>query len=525
MINKTKSDPIEPFTVREKVIIQAAKESFAFFIQQVFPKSFEGDLFEMADYEETGEKHPFSLGEIHYYWAKIVQENPRVCILAPRMHLKSTILNHAFCMWQMFKATGRRKQGIVVSYNDDLARNHTKTIKELIRLNPFTRFWVDNKPTSESVVDYDVKFDEDSKGVHCTIDPYGVFGNLRGRHPNWLVCDDILTDFKNNMETTQISAINTVFRSSLSSLPNKNEPLLVIGTPQSYDDTLYMLSKNTNYVWGRFPAEDASKGEEYTLWPEKFNKERLKWQKKDVGPNAYEVEYLLVPALAVNSFLPQAAVEACVDPEMPMCDLNVPFVNPNNWSVYGGMDIGKEVHPTHISVGIVAPTGDIIQVYQKFLDGMDYRQQAKVVTQIVNHFGIKRFYFDATRGEFEDRVMSKKVLGKKFNKRLKQALALSMESRIFAEGEEPRIVLLDDQRQVRQMVAVDKELQSIETPEGHGDAFWSNALMIRAAEDGPVVTFLGDAQDTFGSRGMYKLPANLQQYSPVEAAKVYSQPK
>ena len=44
-----------------------------------------------------------------------------------------------------------------------------------------------------------------------------------------------------------------------------------------------------------------------------------------------------------------------------------------------------------------------------------------------------------------------------------------------------KIVLLADDRQKRQILNCDNDLKSMDTPEGHGDSFWSNALAIDAA--------------------------------------------
>jgi len=35
----------------------------------------------------------------------------------------------------------------------------------------------------------------------------------------------------------------------------------------------------------------------------------------------------------------------------------------------------------------------------------------------------------------------------------------------------------------------------VEVDDGHGDAFWSTALAVKAAEDGPAITVLGDWND------------------------------
>lgn len=43
--------------------------------------------------------------------------------------------------------------------------------------------------------------------------------------------------------------------------------------------------------------------------------------------------------------------------------------------------------------------------------------------------------------------------------------------------------LLDDPRQTNQMLAVNNQLQAIESPQGHGDSFWSVALALPEREE------------------------------------------
>jgi len=480
-----------PFSKKDMAVITAAQASFQFFLAYVYPRSFDGKKFRMADKQY----HEFSLGKAHFVWAKIVEENPRVCILAPRAHLKSTIINHAFSFWKLFRAN-QNVDGIVMSYKDTLAQEHVIKIKEAIVNNPYCRFWVDNKPRAESVVDFKISFGTDREW-RGQIDPYGIMSAVRGLHPKFLICDDILSDFANALEPTQIRRIDTIFRQSLESLPDEGDSLVVIGTPQSYEDTLYKLRNNPEYVWAKFPAE---LGDGRTLWPEKFDMERLKRTRRRVHDTAYEVEYMLVPVLAVNSFIPQAVVETNCDPLLRAAKLSEPFNQTGTLGMYGGMDVGKNVHPTHVSIAALMPTGDLVQVYQEFLDGMDYRAQAKHVRRLIEHFNIKRFYYDSTRSEMDDRNMPKRAIGVTFTQRSKAQMALAMEARFYADGDEPGIVLLEDRRQTSQIVAVDRLLKSIQTKDGHGDAFWSIALMIRAADDGPVMAILGDAQGMFGQR-------------------------
>lgn len=480
----------KPFNAQEIATIKKAKDSFATFLLLVFPESFRGQKFMMAD----GKKHPFTLSKIHYIWADLVQNNPRICILAPRAHLKSTILTQAFGFWNIFKAD-KNVEGVVVSYKEDLAKKHVSMIKDFVRDNPYCRFWTDRKHVSDGVIDYDVKFAEHEKPFQCSVDPYGIMSAMRGRHPNFVICDDILSDFSNPLEPTEIRHIDQIYRSVIESMPDESEPLVLVGTPQSFEDTLYRLRYNSEYVWARFPAE-ISEGQ--TLWPEKFDWSRLRRTENRIHSDAYRVEYLLEPAMAVNSFLSQEAIDANVDPQLKSLSLDEPFENPHNYPVYAGMDVGREVHPSHISVGIKVPDGTLVQVYQQFLDGADYNTQAKLVNRIIDHFNVQRFYYDNTRGELKDRHLSRRAIGLPFSTKLKGHMALLLEARMYAASNESGIILLNDKRQIKQLAGVNRELKSIETSEGHGDSFWSIALMCKACEDGPRMKILGDASGLFG---------------------------
>ena len=44
--------------------------------------------------------------------------------------------------------------------------------------------------------------------------------------------------------------------------------------------------------------------------------------------------------------------------------------------------------------------------------------------------------------------------------------------------ENNEVELLNDRRMLDQILVVDNDLQALETPEGHGDSFWSIALAL-----------------------------------------------
>jgi len=402
-------------------------------------------------------------------------------------------------MWLMMRAE-HPTTGIIISYKEQLAEEHTKKIKGLVRNNKYFRFWIDRKHTADSIINYDVRWSEDEEGIECRINPYGILSGMRGLHPNFVIADDILSDFSNPLDPKEIYHIDDIFRAVVESLPDESEPLVVVGTPQSYEDTLYLLRNNPSYVWGRFPAEI---DKERTLWPEKFDMSRLERTRNTLRrknkEDAYQVEYLLIPRQTVNSFLDAEAVNLCVERDMPYASLILPFENPYNYPVYGGLDVGKHAHPSHISIGMVVPGGDMVQIYEQFWDNVNYGTQAKAINRIIKHFNVQRFYYDNTRAELEDRHLSKRAMPMAMGQKRRGQIATSLEARVYADFEEPGLVLLHNPRQTKQLLLVDRELKSIETEDGHGDSFWSIAMMCKAADDGPRIELLGDAQGIWGA--------------------------
>ncbi|MGD0765429.1 MAG: hypothetical protein ABR978_03915 [Dehalococcoidia bacterium] len=193
---------------------------------------------------------------------------------------------------------------------------------------------------------------------------------------------------------------------------------MVVGTPQSYEDILFKLREDPSFYWLRLPAV-LDERRQTTLWPEKFDYSQLQRVRAAIKERAFQVEYLLVPVAVANAFLPREALEARVDVEAICWSLEEPFDNPAHYPVYGGMDVGKDVHPSHISVFVQVPDGTLLQGFQMFLDHLDYRAQVKIINRVIEHFYNTRFYYDSTRAELDDRGLSSKAAGNRFTKRLK----------------------------------------------------------------------------------------------------------
>lgn len=484
MLQRIEGGP-EPFSVEEKLIIEVSREYFWFFLENIFIRSFDGFTYPVDD--KT--RHKFEFSAIHREWALLMQFNPRLCLMAPRAHLKSTVLK-AYAMWCMFSVEpGRLMDIMYFSFKASLAGEQVGDLLRLIRNNPYFRFWKDLKPHSEQLGHFLVSFGDGVIG-DASIKGDGIMSATRGRHPQVTICDDILSDFSNPLASLELQKINRIFRQAIMSLPaNPDDPLLLVGTPQSYEDILYSLSNSPDWLWLRYPAIMDEK-EELVQWPEKFTFQRLKRIQRGLGQTAFEVEFQLTPIHVADQFFTRDEILSVTDHRMPAWDLDEEFIK-SDLATYGGFDVGKEVHPSHVTIFLELPNGTLVQIYEKFLDHMRYPEQVATLNKLARVFKLSRGYYDATFNVMEDRGLDRVWRGKPFNRKFKADMATLFEKRVFAEGEEAGIILLNDVRQINQITVVDKQLKAATSVEGHGDAFWSIGLAVRAAEDGPSIIEIG----------------------------------
>lgn len=288
---------IDPLTDEEKAVLNGSAKLFWHFLLKVYPMSFADEKYFMANKRWS----PFRLSAMHQAWAGAAQQYARLCVLAPRGHLKSTVLGRGFLFW-----LGMRKMedfdAVYFSYKDNLARDHTTALKSYILNNPYCRWWVDNKPTSDSLVDFTASWGPPGNETwHFVVEPAGILGASRGRHPKAVVCDDILSDFANPMESEEVVRINNIFHQVVMSMPELHQSLILVGTPQAENDVLHSVQKDRRWHWRRYPAIKNEVTQE-TQWPEKFDYGRLMELLAEVKPRAFQVEYLLKPVVTADAW-------------------------------------------------------------------------------------------------------------------------------------------------------------------------------------------------------------------------------
>lgn len=153
-----------------------------------------------------------------------------------------------------------------------------------------------------------------------------------------------------------------------------------------------------------------------------------------------------------------------------------------------GIDIGKKGNPSHISIFAIKdePISDtenkeiLVQLHQKFLDNWPYNQQVKYFNSCVEWFNIQRGYADNTRGELDERDLSRQIipitLGLRDGPVAKGKMKLATQFSVLVEQQ--RIKLIDDDRFLSQILCVTNDLNAPNTPRGHGDSFISVMLAV-----------------------------------------------
>ena len=72
---------------------------------------------------------------------RCLQEGKNYVAVLPRFHFKSTILGHAFSIWQLLKAS-RDCSVLYLSYSDQMARYHISEMNKAVNRNPQIKDWM-----------------------------------------------------------------------------------------------------------------------------------------------------------------------------------------------------------------------------------------------------------------------------------------------------------------------------------------------------------------------------------------------
>ena len=428
-----------------------------YFVDNIFSQSF-------YNFKHGEKINTFIRGQHVENTAKFLGENNNTMSVSAREHFKSTGI-YAHFMYDLLYNPGLECQ--YFSYNSTMASYHGGKIKQLIRKNPFYENCIDLKPTAEGILKYAWT---DKRNEVTTLTPNGLLGFKRGVHCPRIYVDDPFQDPDNKLNPTIINKINRIFITEILSMPTADGEMHVVGTPQTTFDFFFNERVKKGMATRVQPAVQ-DWVQHKVLWPESWPWERLMARKYKIGDRVFNQEFMCTPVWTEQAWFTRDKLMGAVNPEL----LPKKEVLSNNYVVLG-WDVGKKVHPSHIAIFEEWPPGHWVQVYEKFLDGMGYNDQRLFVNELVRLFRVDKGIYDATRGEMESFVergeLSPVLHPMIFKTTNKHDMATNFEKMV----ENNETELLNHRRMLDQILVVDNDLQALETPEGHGDSFWSIAM-------------------------------------------------
>lgn len=437
----------------EKARRKARKNGLAWFIKHVFALSFDKGTFIYGNY----------IDEV----ANRMSDNDWTMDISARDHFKSTRL-YAEIMYDIF-TTQTDIECHYFSYQQGMSAYHLAKLKKMIEANPFFKGFIDLSPMAVSAINY-----FNGQATYHAM-PEGLLSFKRGIHAERIYIDDPLKDPENKLAPTVIYKINTVIKTEMFAMVKKGGVCRVVGTPQTNNDFFFDEQLQNKFSVSIRPAiiDEAKK---QVIFPEWKSYEELCEIRDTIGEKAFNQEYMTKPSYSESSYIERKDLQAVVDASLAQATK----YDGNN-DVVAGFDIGKKAHPAHLAIyerweDKTDGKYHYKQLMSKWFDGVEYKEQLDYLLWAIENYRIDVLRYDNTRGEFEgfeeQGLLHRCMKPVSFNVKTNNAMAVSLNTVI----REQRCTMIDDVRQIDQLLQVNNDLQAIESPQGHGDSFWSNAL-------------------------------------------------
>ena len=458
-----------------KILDQALNEDgFPVFVNHIF--SLSKDVFK--DQKFTG---GVFIDDISNWLGK----EKKTLRVSARDHFKSMSF-YAHIMWKILRLyrTKKNREINYFSYGESMASYHLAKIKTAIKCNPYFDDVTDIKAQADSILSY--TWNHKNK---ITVNPRGLLEFKRGIHCNDIYVDDPFQDPENKLIPTKILMINKTMKTQI--LDMFQDECHIAGTAQTNHDFFFDEDFVSRFSRRILPAIVDEKNKK-VLWEEWMNWDELMAKKRERGEKVFNQEYLCSPVYSENMFVDtKERLFACVNPALKNYSLHdwekeidrrIQKGEETEWDKVAGWDLGKKNHPAHFSV-FEKRDGKRTQIHDKWFDRQDYTKQLQYIEEFIEAMGIYRVYFDATRGELEMLDEKGELRGEfdgvHFTFKGKHKMAGAFDRALTNH----QVELLNLPRTLNQIMLVNNELQAPETPEGHGDSFWSIALSFMDQED------------------------------------------
>jgi len=257
----------------------------------------------------------FEMNWHHVEWGSMVQIYQYLCIEAARGHGKSYFFSKNYPLWKLYryekgsnsKSVNKEftfsKNGQIITGIYDLGKRFMSEIKTEIEINPVLNDKLFPKGRDEgSWGALNIKCKNGAELEIKSID-----SRLRGAHPGWIVCDDILQD--NQLESSeQRDKMNELFDSVIMNMILPEGQVIVVGTPFHELD-----------LYGKLKAKKKWKVFEYPtifpdgtfLWESRHGLEYLQEKIDTLSTISFSRELLCKPISSESTIFPYYMLEKC----------------------------------------------------------------------------------------------------------------------------------------------------------------------------------------------------------------------
>ena len=341
----------------------------------------------------------------HVAWCQLITDHPRLALLAPRDHSKTTV-GLAFVLWLFFRhatdpdtalplvGAPSTYTAVLFSATHDQARVLMTRFRELLGANA----WLFPEPAGDALVGSRPPVIAEShirlaSGGELLTRAFGT--STRGLHPDFLLLDDVLND-QNSGSDAQREKTWHYFTSTL--LPMHPERILIVGTAIHAVDLLHRLSPRSpaaidgsvhDFTWRRYRAIDDETGA--ALWPGRHSYEELS-RIRDFDASMFSREYQNDPRDDVATLFPHELTQPAVDAGAGLTLLPLYQPEPGEWVVLGADLALSERVGADFTVAIVAAydpqTGGRRILTIRRERGLDFAAQMTLFTDLAMSYGV-----------------------------------------------------------------------------------------------------------------------------------------
>jgi hypothetical protein len=243
----------------------------------------------------------------------------RLLVVVPREHGKSTLIE-AYIAWYMI--FNPQTYVMIFSATLDQAKERSINIRLLFERNKYLTQFIDTRHWGS----YEFYL---ANGSRCVVGGVGkqVAGaNYGGKRPELIICDDLVPFDKANISD---DLIEKWFKNILSNLGGPKTKIVVVGTPYRQTDIISFLKENERYKQGKgriyhyeaLLGKDAgalTEPDTRTLWPERWDINRLQDKLLEVGSLVFARNYLCRYVSSGAQLYPDDVVDLCRKKEIPL---------------------------------------------------------------------------------------------------------------------------------------------------------------------------------------------------------------